>query len=431
MNRKDWSDGNLVVLGLQWGDEGKGKIIDVLADDFDLVVRFQGGSNAGHTVWIDNEKFVLHLIPSGILRPEKLCVIGNGVVVDPKALIEEIEELQGRGVAVAENLCISDRAHVVFSFHKVIDGLRESVRGSGKIGTTGRGIGPAYADKAARVGLRFAELIHPRCFRESLRRLVDLKNAEIQELHGGEPLEFDAIYEEYAGYAERLRPFVRDTVRMLHDAAGEGKRILLEGAQGAMLDLNFGTYPYVTSSNVVAGGALVGTGLTFRQIHHVLGVVKAYSTRVGTGPFPTEQDNETGNRIRDRGNEYGATTGRPRRCGWLDAVALRHAVRVNGADAVILTLLDVLGEFETIRVCEAYRVGDRTVSDFPADLAALDEFEPVYRDVPGWHCEIGEARRIADLPPAAREYVTTVEKLIGVPVAGASVGPDRAQIAWL
>lgn len=430
MPSEKFSDGNLLIVGLQWGDEGKGKIIDVVADQFDVVVRFQGGSNAGHTVHVDGTKFVMHLVPSGILRREKLNVIGNGVVVDPALLLAEIADLRASGVEIADNLCISDRAHIVFSYHKTLDQLREASLGDGKIGTTGRGIGPAYMDKAGRIGIRFAEFIDREYFREVLKNVVDQKNAEIARLYAGDPIDFDAVYEEYCGYADKLRPHVRDTLRVLDDAVRAGKRILMEGAQGTMLDINFGTYPYVTSSNVTVGGALAGSGLAVRNLQRVLGVVKAYSTRVGAGPFPTEQDNETGQHIRDRGKEYGATTGRPRRCGWLDTVALRMATRVNGVDSVVVTLLDVLGEFETIKVCCGYRIAGETVTDFPANLRTLESAEPVYRELPGWQCEIGEAKRLGDLPPLARQYLETIEELIGAPVAFASVGKDRNQIAW-
>jgi len=418
---------NLLVVGLQWGDEGKGKVIDALCEDYDIVVRFQGGANAGHTVQIDDEKFVLHLIPSGILHRGKTCVIGNGVVVDPECLVEEIDALEARGIPVSD-LIISDRAHVVLSYHKLLDGLLEEALADKKIETTRRGIGPCYADKAARCGLRLVEMMQPDRLRERLQHLLSLKNRELTGVYGIEPLDFEQLYEECRGHAERLRPYVRDSLPIIHRALKDGRPILLEGAQGTMLDINFGTYPYVTSSNVSAGGATVGTGIPPGRIDRVLGVVKAYCSRVGGGPFPTEQDNEIGWAMRERGREYGSTTGRPRRCGWLDGVALRHAVAINGADAIALMLLDVLSEFPELQICSAYKLDGEILDDFPADADTLARVEPVYEKFEGWQCEISSAKRLDELPRAARQYVAAVEQIAQTPVEMVSVGPERDQI---
>ena len=421
---------NLLVLGLQWGDEGKGKVIDALSSGFDIIVRFQGGANAGHTVHVGQEKFVLHLLPSGILRPGKLCVIGNGVVADPECLLEEIEALRGRSIQVSpDNLAVSDRAHVVMPYHKLLDGLQEAALGKGRIGTTRRGIGPCYADQAARLGLRFAELVQPERLERRLRALIEMKNREVTLLYGAEPLDADKVCAQYREYGERLRPYVRDTAALLSEAVRRGRSILLEGAQGTLLDVNFGTYPYVTSSNVTAGGAAVGSGIPPTRIDRVLGVVKAYCTRVGDGPFPTEQDNETGRLLRERGHEYGATTGRPRRCGWLDAVALRHAVAINGVTSIALMLTDVLSALKTIKACTAYELDGRRVADFPADAEVLARVRPVYEEFPGWQSDISPVRLIDDLPRAARDYVAAVERIGGAPVQMVSVGPERDQIA--
>jgi len=418
---------NLVVVGLQWGDEGKGKVIDVLSDRFDLIVRFQGGANAGHTVQIRDEKFILHLIPSGILRPGKTCIIGNGVVVDPECLLEEMDALIARGVDMG-GLVISDRAHVVLPYHKMLDALREEALAEKKIQTTRRGIGPCYADKAARCGLRFVEMMDPDRFRAKLEQLVAMKNKELTAVYGAEPLDFEELYERYSGFAERLRPYVRDAVPLIHDALRQGRSILLEGAQGTMLDVNFGTYPYVTSSNVCAGGAAVGTGIPPRRIDKVMGVVKAYCSRVGGGPFPTEQDNEVGETMRRLGHEYGSTTGRPRRCGWLDGVALRHAASVNGPDSLAVMVMDVLSAFAKLKICVAYKLDGRLLRSFPADAETLARVEPVYEELEGWQCDISGARTLDELPRAARDYLAAIEEIAGTPVEMVSVGPNRRQL---
>ncbi len=421
----------LQLVGLQWGDEGKGKAIDALAPRYDVVVRFQGGANAGHTVHIGEEEFILHLVPTGILRPEALCIMGNGMVVDPAKLVEELSALRERGVQVADNLVLSDRAHVVLPHHKLLDRVKESTRGEEKIGTTGRGIGPCYADKAARCGIRFAELIDADLFRSRLEALMDVQNRILQAVYGAEPLDVDEVYEEYQGYAEQLRPHVRDALPLIHGALEDGRSILLEGAQGSLLDLDFGTYPFVTSSGVISGAA-AGTGIPPGRIDRVMGLAKAYCSRVGTGPFPTEQDNQVGETIRQTmeehgGREYGATTGRQRRCGWLDGVALRHTARLSGADSLAVSALDVLGAFEAIKVCTAYRLDGEVVDTFPANVEALGEAEPVYEELPGWQCDISGARAWSDLPGRAQDYLRFIEGLAGSPVEFISVGPDRRQ----
>jgi adenylosuccinate synthase len=415
-----------VLIGLQWGDEGKGKVIDALTDQYKIVVRFQGGANAGHTVQVDDDKYVLHLVPSGILHDDALCIVGNGVVADPAGLAEEIDGLKARGVRVADNLMVSDRAHCVMPVHKLLDGARERSRGEGKIGTTGRGIGPCYADKAARCGIRFAELIDPDLFRERLENLLDIHNPILEKVYGEEPLDLEATYEEYCKIADTLRPYVKDTVSVLQRAVVEGHDILLEGAQGALLDINFGTYPYVTSSEI-CGGASPGTGLPVNGIDNVIGLVKAYCSRVGAGPFPTEQENETGERLRERGNEYGSTTGRPRRCGWLDCVALRHTVGINGVDSIALMLLDVLSGFETLKICTSYELNGNRIDAFPANVGDVERAEPVYEEVPGWSEEITGCRTWSDLPENAQDYVRTVEQAAGARIDIVSVGPNRAQ----
>jgi len=417
---------NLCVVGLQWGDEGKGKIVDGLTERFDIVVRYQGGSNAGHTVVVNGEKFVLHLVPSGILHPDKLCVIGNGVVVDPATLIAEVADLRGRGVHVGENLAVSDRAHVVMPYHKLLDQLDD--RGERKIGTTGRGIGPCYVDKMSRTGIRMGELLDPDGFREHLRANIEQKNRVLRVLYGVEPLSFDRILEEYLGYADQLRGLIRDTVALLNRAFREGKRILFEGAQGALLDVDFGTYPYISCSNASTSGAATGTGLPPRAIGRVLGIMKAYCTRVGEGPFVTELDDSIGALLRERGREYGATTGRPRRCGWFDAVAVRHSAALCGADSIALTKLDVLTGLEEIRVAVAYRLDGKILDVLPSDCRLLARCEPVYRSFPGWKSDISRCDAFDDLPHEAQAYVRALEAEVGIPIATVSVAPERSAV---
>jgi adenylosuccinate synthase len=418
----------LGVVGVQWGDEGKGKIIDLLSAEADVVVRFAGGNNAGHTVVLGGEKFVLHLVPSGSLHKNTKNVIGNGVVVDPQHLFQEVDELAKRGVDLRGRLFVSGRAHVIFPFHRELDALAERWKGAGRLGTTGRGIGPTYGDKAARIGIRVGDLLDADHLTQRLRALLVEKNAILEKVYGKSPI---AIEEAIAGAiaaGERLRPWVCDTGGLLRSAAARGERILIEGAQGAMLDIDHGTYPFVTSSTTGAGGFAPGTGLPPRALDRLMGVAKSYSTRVGEGPFTTEQANETGERIRARGKEYGSTTGRPRRCGWFDAVAVRYACALSGVDEIVLTSLDVLGGFPKIRVAVAYEVDGKKEGEFPAALATLERARPVYEDLDGWEEEIRECREFDALPKNARRYVERLESFVGVPITKVSVGPDRCEI---
>jgi adenylosuccinate synthase len=415
------------VIGLQWGDEAKARVLDVFSADADCVVRSQGGSNAGHTVIIGEEKFVLHLVPTGILRPGVLSVIGNGVVVDPKFLLEEIAELRRRGIRVEGNLVVSDRAHLVMPYHRLFDGLAEGRRGDDKIGTTMKGVGPCYADKAARTGLRVADLYQPDFFRERLGAALEEKNALLRGLYSQPELDGDAIAQEYLGYAEQLRPLARDTQTLLLDLLDGGKRIILEGAQGTLLDIDHGTYPFVTSSNASVFGAMSGAGLPPHRIDEVVGVMKAYTTRVGGGPFPTELTDEVGSRLRDAGNEFGATTGRPRRCGWLDLVACRYTARLNGVDSIALTKLDILSSLKTVKVCRGYRLKGKTVTAFPAAVGDLEAAQPVYEELPGWPGRLDQARQFSDLPGEARRYIEYLEEALARPISLICVGPERDQ----
>lgn len=416
----------IALVGAQWGDEGKGKTIDILAAEADMVVRGQGGSNAGHTVVVGDVTYKLHLIPSGILYPATVNVIGNGTVVSPKVLLREIDELSARGVTF-DNLRIDARAHVIMPYHITLDELSEKARGKADIGTTKNGIGPCYMDKAERSGIRMRDLIDPAIFREKLAFNIEQKNRIIERVYGGKPLDFEAVYGEYLGYADKLRRYVCDTSVLVYDAIKAGKNVLFEGAQGALLDLDLGTYPYVTSSHPTAGGFCVGSGVGPTLIKDVLGVGKAYTTRVGKGPFPTELDDETGERIRRVGAEYGATTGRPRRCGWLDLLILKFAVRVNGLTALAVNKLDTLTGIDPLRVCVAYEKNGERIENFPTDIADLEGCKPIYIDLPGWTEDISRAKSFADLPKNARSYIETVEKLIDCPITMVGVGPDREQ----
>jgi len=419
----------LSVFGAQWGDEGKGKLIDLLAREADVVVRYQGGPNAGHTVVVGQEKYVLHLIPSGILNPSTVNLIGNGVSVDPIKLLEEVDGLRARGVKVdGTNLRLSALAHVIFEHHRVIDGLAERWRGEGRIGTTGRGIGPCYADKAARVGLRVCDLLEPDLCRARLRVVLAEKNALIERVHGEKGLELDAQLDRYVAIGERLRPFVADAGAEVRAAHRAKKHILFEGAQGAMLDIDAGTYPFVTSSNTGANGIAAGACFPPRWLDRVVGIAKAYTTRVGEGPFPTELDDAVGARIREQGNEYGSTTGRPRRCGWFDAVAVRYALDLSGADGWIVTNLDVLSGFPEIQVATRYAIDGRETRDWPAHLPSIDVAKPVYSRHAGWSEDLTRARVYADLPPTARGYIEFLEREVGAPVLMISVGPEREQV---
>ncbi len=414
---------NIAVLGAQWGDEGKGKIIDVLTAKADIVVRSQGGNNAGHTVIHRGQTYILHLIPSGILRRGKVCVIGNGVVIDPLALVGEIDGLRKAGVAVGKNLLISDCAHLVLPYHRVLDEQREIRQGHAKIGTTKRGIGPAYGDKAARTGLRISDLMQPKLFSEKLQAKLR-ENNSILKAFGAKPINYRQVNQKYLDAAETLRPFVANTVVYLHRALQRGKEILFEGAQGTFLDIDHGTYPYVTSSNTTAGGACTGSGVPPHRMDLVLGVVKAYTTRVGEGALPTE-DETLGTMLHDMGREFGATTGRARRCGWFDAVAARYATMINGIDELAITNLDGLDTVDPIRVCVAYRLDGKRLDVPPCDAARLERCQPIYQDFAGWKKSTHSARRLADLPSAARNYVKTIASMTGAKLRIVSVGPAR------
>jgi adenylosuccinate synthase len=424
--------GNVSIIGLQWGDEGKGKIVDLLTEQYDFAIRWNGGSNAGHSVKVNDKKFAFHLIPSGILRPQCTSVIANGVVVDPLKLLEEIDNLIGQGVKVEDNLRISAHAHVVLPYHKLQDQLSEAasagVGGGGKIGTTGRGIGPCYADKANRTtAVRLADLLDDTRLKDKLQRIVALKNTIFAALYQAPPLDWRPMFEQYRACGQQLEPYITDTTRLLHEAWKAGKRLLFEGANAVLLDMDHGTFPFVTSSNC-GTGLSVGTGLPGAAVQSTLGVVKAYSTRVGGGPFPTEQDNPTGNQIRERGHEYGTTTGRPRRCGWIDAVALKYTAAIAGATGLCIMLLDVLSGFEELKICTQYQLASGEKTDwFPADALELERVTPVYETVRGWHEPLDAVTRFEQLPANARAYLARLEQHIGVPVKIVSIGPARHQ----
>ncbi|HTM10217.1 MAG TPA: adenylosuccinate synthase [Verrucomicrobiae bacterium] len=419
---------NVAVIGAQWGDEGKGKIVDLFTRDADIVVRFQGGNNAGHTLVVDGVKTVLHLVPSGALHKNKLCVIGNGVVVDPEVLLEEIGALRAKGHLMNDSLLkLSEEAHLIMPYHKAIDLARERLRGKGKIGTTGRGIGPAYEDKVARTGIRFVDLLDGSTFRDKLKRNIEEKNIYLKAILKEKTLDYGAIYESYCGYREDLAKYVANTGVLLDREMKAGKKILFEGAQGTLLDVDHGTYPYVTSSNTVIGGVCTGAGVGPRNINEIIGLSKAYTTRVGSGPFPTELKDAIGERLMQDGGEYGATTGRPRRCGWFDAVGVRHAVRINGLTGIALTKLDVLTGFKKIKVCTAYKSAGEIYSDFPASVKVLKNAEPVWEEMEGWDEPLTSARKLADLPSNARRYVHRLEEIVGAEMILVSVGPGREE----
>lgn len=418
---------SIVVLGTQWGDEGKGRIVDLIAERTDLVVRYQGGNNAGHTIVTDGEKIILHHVPSGILRENSLSLIGNGVVVDPKVLIAEIEALRSAGYPVSpSNFLVSERAHVIMPYHREIDLLREKRRAGGrKIGTTGRGIGPVYEDKYARRGIRMLDLTEPESFRRRLVSVMAERNAYIEKVLGSEPISPESVYEEYVRYGEVLGPFISDVSAIVRRSGDEGKSILFEGAQGSLLDIDFGTYPYVTSSNAGLGGVFSGTGAVPALVSSIVGVAKAYTTRVGEGPFPTEESGEIQEALRREGEEYGATTGRSRRCGWLDAVALNYALRTNGVTAIALTKLDVLSGFEKVRICTGYGYNGSVTEEFPASLSVLENCEPLYEEMEGWDEDLAGIKSAEQLPPNALRFINRLEELTGVPVWIVSVGPQR------
>ncbi len=417
---------NVVVVGAQWGDEGKGKIVDIFTGYADDVIRFQGGNNAGHTLVVGDDKVVLHLIPSGILHPGKRCIIGNGVVLDPEVFIDEITKLKAGGKLADDGcLLLSESLHIIMPYHKRIDLAREKKSGAGRIGTTGRGIGPCYEDKIGRRGIRLMDLLDADIFAGKLGEFLEEKNFILERFLGDSPLGFDEIYERYLGYAEILRTYAADTSLVLRNDIAAGRKVLFEGAQGTMLDIDFGTYPFVTSSSTCAGGACTGSGVGPRDIHEIIGISKAYITRVGSGPFPTELEDETGETLRTAGGEFGATTGRPRRCGWFDALVARYAVRINGLTGIALTKLDVLSGFETVRICTGYDCEGAILTEIPASVEKLSRCRPIYEEFPGWKGDISAVRRFEDLPENAVKYVKKLEELVGCPIILVSVGPRR------
>ena len=423
---------NVAIIGAQWSDEGKVKIVDLFTHDADVIVRYQGGNNAGHTLVVNGKKTVLHLVPSGALHAEKLCVIGNGVVVDPEVLIDEIGALKAQGhLASDDQLRISEQAHVIMPYHKLIDQARERLRGEGMIGTTGRGIGPAYEDKVARVGIRFIDLLEEDTFREKLERNIQEKNFYLKAILKEKALDFAQIHDSYGSFREKLKGYVTNTGLLLDQKIRAGKRVLFEGAQGTLLDDDHGTYPFVTSSSTITGGACSGSGVGPQHIQQVIGISKAYTTRVGSGPFPTELYGPEGETLRREGAEFGATTGRSRRCGWFDAVGVRHAVRMNGMTGIALTKLDVLTGFKKIPICTAYRYQGKTVDEFPASSKVMQGAEPVYEEMAGWDAPLDSVRKFSDLPAAAQKYVKRIEAVIGTEIILVSVGPGREQTILL
>lgn len=416
-----------VVVGLQWGDEGKGKITDVLSAKSNYVVRFQGGDNAGHTVYVGEDKFVLHLLPSGVLQCKGKCVIGNGVVVNPKAFIEEIKEIEARGQST-DHVFISRRAHIIMPYHILYDTYREEAAGNKSIGTTKKGIGPCYEDKVARIGVRAIDLLNPQVLRAKLEKNIQVKNAIFEKLYNKPPLDFEKIYHEFITIGEQLKERIVDTELEINQAIDRGENVLFEGAQALMLDIDFGTYPYVTSSSPTTGGVCVGAGVPPTKLQNLIGVAKAYCTRVGNGPFPTELFDETGEKIREIGHEYGATTGRPRRCGWLDLVALRHACMINGITHLVITKLDVLSGFDKIKVCTAYKTEDnKTIDYFTSSTTKLAEYQPMYQELDGWQEDITKVNNFEELPSQAQDYIKFIEDYLGIGVYLVSVGPDRTQ----
>lgn len=418
---------NVVILGTQWGDEGKGKIVDLLTDQADLVARFQGGHNAGHTLVINGEKTVLHLIPSGVLRDEVQCLIGNGVVLCPEALLKEIGELEDKGVPVRERLRLSPACPLILDYHIALDQARELARGEAKIGTTGRGIGPAYEDKVARRGVRLGDLLHPERFASKLKEVMELHNFQLTEYYKTDAVDYQKVYDEAMEMAKQLKPMIADVTGILHDSREDGKNILFEGAQGSLLDIDHGTYPFVTSSNTTAGGTATGSGFGPLYLDYVLGITKAYTTRVGSGPFPTELFDDVGAHLAEKGHEFGATTGRPRRCGWFDAVALRQAVRINSISGICLTKLDVLDGLETIKVCTSYQDANGNAAPMPVDADDYEDLVPVYEELPGWSESTLGAKTLEEIPEAARAYIKRLEELVGAPIDIISTGPDRVE----
>lgn len=419
-----------VVVGTQWGDEGKGKIIDVLAHKADYVVRFQGGNNAGHTVVVNGEKFILHLLPSGMLHGNGKCIIGPGVVVDPKVLLKELATLEEKG-AKTDHLYISDRAHLIMPYHVELDGLNEEARGENKIGTTKRGIGPCYADKIGRNGIRAVDLLDMEAFAAKLKTNLEEKNKVFTKIYDAEPMDFETILEDYKGYAEKLKHRIIDSVPVINKALDEDKMVMFEGAQAMMLDINYGTYPYVTSSSPTTGGVTTGVGVSPKKIDRAIGVMKAYTTRVGEGPFVTELNDETGELLRSVGAEFGATTGRPRRCGWLDAVVGKYAVDINGLTDVVITKIDVLSGLETIKICTAYEIDGEVYTSVPSSIEKLAKAKPIYEELPGWTEDITQMKNYDELPENCKKYIARMEELVGCQITMVSVGPDRTQNIFL
>jgi adenylosuccinate synthase len=417
------------IIGAQWGDEGKGKVIDLLAEKANVVVRFAGGDNAGHTVVNPLGEFKLHIVPSGIFSPRADCIIGNGVVINPSGLITEIEQLNQRGVDTSR-LFISDRAHLVMPYHTLLDGLEEELRGGKALGTTRKGIGPAYTDKAARLGIRAGDLLDRDSFLERLRFILDYKNTVLIKVYNAIPLSLDEIYTEYCRYAERLAPYIRDTSIMLEEAMDRNEMVLLEGAQGSLLDLDFGTYPYTTSSSPLVSGGCLGAGISPARINDIIGIFKAYCTRVGEGPMPTELKNEIGELIRNKGHEYGTTTGRPRRCGWFDAVAARMSQRINAFTSAVITRLDVLDIMPQLKICTGYKLNGKTIDYFPGSVADLEKCQPIYEEMPGWETTTTHIKQFEELPVHARRYISRLEELIRCPVSIICVGPDRDETIY-
>jgi len=414
-----------VVVGSQWGDEGKGKIVDILSERYNIVARYQGGANAGHTIEIGDKQFILHLIPAGILREKVTCVIGNGVVIDPVALLEEIEMLENSGISIEGRLFISNNAHLIMPYHKLLDTISES--GKNKIGTTGRGIGPCYLDKYARKGIKIEDLLHKSVLEEKLRRNIDEKNNILKKIYSREELDINKIVDEYLAFDEKIDKYITNTAAFLNNAVDEGKSVLMEGAQGALLDIDHGTYPYVTSSNPTAGGACTGTGIPPTKINSVIGIVKAYTTRVGLGPFPTEMLNDEGESLRKWGHEFGATTGRPRRCGWFDAFLVNYSRTINGMERAAITKLDVLSNFDEIKVCTGYKLDGTELKYFPTGLSKLENVIPIYETLPGWKEDITNAKHYDELPAKAKDYLSFISEKSGFEISIISVGPRRSQ----
>ncbi len=416
----------ITVIGAQWGDEGKGKVVDMLAEKAGTIVRFSGGDNAGHTVINSYGEFKLHLIPSGIFYPHTVCIIGNGVVINPAVFISELDQLNQRGVDTTR-LFISDRAHLIMPYHILLDGLEEELKGEKAIGTTRKGVGPAFTDKTARLGIRTGDLLDKEVLRERLQFVLEYKNIILTKVHGVNPLSLDEVYNDYCRYAERLAPFIRETTVMVEEALNKGERVLLEGAQGSLLDPDFGSYPYTTSSSPLAGGGCLGAGIGPSRINHILGVFKAYCTRVGSGPMPTELKDETGNLIRERAHEYGTTTGRPRRCGWFDAVAARFTSRINGFTGTAITRLDILDTFPSIKICVGYKLGKETINYFPSSITALEQCQPIYEELPGWQAPTTHITEYDKLPSLAKQYLDRLEELTACPINLVCIGPRREQ----